>query len=361
MSFKSYFDLPSDCTYLHTPGSGLLSKALVSWRRERDSIYYSPSSLLREQQPDFLASVKSDVARFFGSKVKQTFLLPNFSFGFNTLLEGLRHHTKVLLLEEEYPSVNFPIVSRGFECIRVPIQAHLEEQIVEAIRLHRPSIFAFSMVQYISGVRLSLAFLRELRSLFPELLLLADGTQYISTEVFDFEKSGLDGFGASGYKWMTAGFGNGFLCLSDRLAEQLYPNAAQYGPPQEAFLQSKSILNMYFEPGHQDTLGLGSLQQAILLFEKLGQKEVANYVHSLGIQAKERFLEEGLLPTSIADRKEAHSNLFNVQLPQHLHASLIENGVFTGLRGTGIRIGLHLYNDMEDVNHFIQIAKKLQS
>ena len=358
MSFKTYFDIPEPITYLHTPGSGILSKAVVQWRKERDVQYYHPGSLLREQQPDFLAQVKQDVARFFGAQVQHTFLLPNFSFGFNTLLEGLRHQKKALLLDEDYPSVNFPVLSRGFEVKLVNIAADMEDQIIEAIRRHKPDFFAFSMVQYISGLRISLDFIQKIKPLFPDLLLIADGTQYISTEVFDFEQSGLDAFGASGYKWMTAGFGNGFICLSERMAQRLYPESAAFGGPKEAFLQSKSVLNMYFEPGHQDTLGLGSLQQALLFFEQLGKEKVANYVQQLRVKAQERFLEEGFLEEKVVKRTVPHSNIFNIQVDQALHPALLEQQIFTGLRGQGIRIGLHLYNDMDDVERLIKAVKK---
>jgi len=358
MSFKSYFDVPTTLTYLNTPGSGLLSKRLSAWRSQREATYYQPDSLLREQQPAFLAEVKVDVARFFGSEVQNTFLLPNFSFGFNTLLEGIRHKKKVLLLEEDYPSVNFPIISRGFECTFVPISVDLENQILDAIRTHKPDFFAFSMVQYISGTRMSLDFIRTVKALHPELLLIADGTQYVGTEVLNFEESGLDAFGASGYKWMTAGFGNGFLCLSDGLASQLYPQAAQFGPPKETFLQSKSLLSMYFEPGHQDTLGLGSLQQAIQLFEEIGTSRIATYVGQLGSEAKERFLEHGLLSEVIQKRNNAHSTLFNLQVNQELHPFLLNQGIYTSLRGAGLRVGLHLYNDLEDVDRLIAAVKK---
>src|SRR3546814_481911 len=136
-------------------------------------------------------------------------LVPNFSFAFNTLLEGLAPSHRFLLMEEEYPSIHYPVMGKGFPCHFVAPHGALEERILDAIKKFKPTVFVFSVVHYITGVKIDLNFVRQLKVDFPDLILIADGTQYCGTEAFNFEDSGIDVFAASAYKWMLAGYGNG--------------------------------------------------------------------------------------------------------------------------------------------------------
>ncbi|RZL13908.1 MAG: aminotransferase class V-fold PLP-dependent enzyme, partial [Pedobacter sp.] len=241
MNFTDQFPLLEKYTYLDTASSGILSKKQINWRAVHDQTFFEQGSLFRLTQAAFLQDVKVTVARFFNSKVENTFLLPNFSFGFNTLLEGLPAGQRFLLLQEDYPSVNYAIETRGHTCEYLEMGDLLEERIIDHIKIHKPTVFAFSLVQYINGIKLSIDFVKELKALFPDVLIIADGTQFCGTAALDFEASGFDVLMASGYKWMLAGYGNGFMLLKDGIASSLFSSARNRPAPKEAFMQSKSL------------------------------------------------------------------------------------------------------------------------
>lgn len=355
MTFTDQFPLLEKFTYLDTASSGILSKRLVNWRAAHDQAFYDQGSLFRLTQAAFLHDVKETVARFFKSKVENTFLLPNFSFGFNTLLQGLPPDQRFLLLEGDYPSVNYAIETRGHTCKYLPMADQLEERIVDHISTHKPTIFAFSLVQYISGIKLSLSFIKELKALFPDLLIIADGTQFCGTEDFDFEASAFDVFMGSGYKWMLAGYGNGFMMLKDEIASNLFPEARKRPAPKEPFLQSKGLLSFYFEPGHMDTLNFGSLKQSILYFEELGMDFVGQQTKSLSEKARAAFRERGLLSQFVADRKE-HSTIFNLALSTEQYQKLIAADVICYPRGNGIRLAFHFFNTEADLQKLLDVV-----
>ncbi len=167
--------------------------------------------------PDFMSEVRQALARFFGNSVEYTFLLPNFSFGFNALLDGFSKSERFLMVEGHYPSIHYPIISRGFAVSLAKADTHLEENLRQKINSESPSILALSMVQYTDGLKVNLELLKTLKKEFPELLIIADGTQFCGTEAFSFENSGIDILIASGYKWMCAGFGNGFLLIKETI------------------------------------------------------------------------------------------------------------------------------------------------
>jgi selenocysteine lyase/cysteine desulfurase len=64
------------------------------------------------------------------------------------------------------------------------------------------------------------------------------------------------------------------------------------------------------------------------------------------------------LPYS-ADR-EVKSLLINVQINPKLYPNLMNSGIRCFPRGTGIRIGIHLYNDLRDIQNFVNIIESIR-
>jgi len=135
-------------------------------------------------------------------------------------LEGLKPKAKVLLLENDYPSVNWPFESRDFDVSYVRIDADVEHRIQETIVTKNIEVLALSLVQWLDGFLMDIDFLKELKKDYPNLIIIADGTQFCGTRNFDFTASGIDVLGASAYKWLLAGYGNGFMLFSDSVQER---------------------------------------------------------------------------------------------------------------------------------------------
>ncbi len=348
MSLKDQFPILDTCTYLNTASSGLISKQQVHWRTNHDLEFFTAGSGFRTRQADFLQDVKVNVAGFFGSKVQNTFLVPNFSFGFNTFLEGLPSGQRFLLLQEDYPSVNYAIEIRGHSCQYVDMGENLEERLIQRIKETKPTVFAFSMVQYISGIKLSLNFIKALKQLFPDLLIVADGTQFCGTEAFNFETSGLDVIMGSGYKWMLSGYGNGFALLKDTVAASLFKDAKFRPAPKEAMLSGKSTLAIHFEPGHLDTLAFGTMCQSLNYLTSIGIDTIQNQISKLASRAKQEFSDRNLLTKSVVNG-ELHSSLFNLQLDTQCYEKLLAKKIICLQRGPGIRVAFHFYNTEADL------------
>lgn len=356
--FRSYFDIPGNITYLNTPGNGLLPRSHKMWRQKRENDFFAPEVSLREEQGSFIEQVKDTIARVFNANAENTFCTPNFSFGFSTLLDGFPKDTRFLLLQEDYPSLNYPVISRGLIYDTVEITARLEQDIEEAIKVLKPQVLLLSLVQYITGIKIDLDFIRNLRAKFPDLIIIGDGTQFLGTEPFDFETSGFDAIGTSGYKWLMAGFGNGFLLINDRLKDHIYQKAQSGSRPKEQMWASKTILHTFFEPGHQDTLAHGTLAQSLLFLEQAGLEKVQQHIKNLTEMAYKEFnLRQWLLPM-VAERA-IKSPLINIQVDPKIYPTLLEEGIRCFPRGTGIRIGLHVYNTTDDIARLLTVLEKV--
>ncbi len=354
---RKHFPALASCTYLNTASNGVIPKPVVEWRRQHDMDLMNHASVFRDHHKKHIEQIRKTVANFFNASEEETALVPNFSFGMNTVLEGLPKGQKILLLKNDYPSILWPVETRDFDVCFAEIDENLEQNIEAAVAKHKPDIFIFSVVQWLNGIKIDFKFLKELKSKYPNLLLIADGTQYLGTENFNFAENAIDVLGASAYKWLTAGYGNGFIMVKEAARERIFPKTIGFNSAERfESLASETAFMKYFEPGHQDTLNYGSLEQAILFQEKLGKKDLFQKIASLSAKAKESFAEMDLLKKDTLLR-EKHSSIFNLKGDSALFEKLKQNNIICSPRGGGIRVSFHYYNAEEELETLMQFLK----
>ncbi|WP_243735795.1 aminotransferase class V-fold PLP-dependent enzyme [Christiangramia sabulilitoris] len=350
------FPVLEQYTYLNTAASGLLPEKVWEYRQDHDMDFFLKASLLKDKMGEVLTTVRESVGNFFNCAPNRVALIPNFSYGFNSILESIDKPCKVLLLENDYPSINWAVKSRNFEVVFAKLDENLETNILARIEEEKPAFFAFSIVQYINGVKISIGFLNKLKEKFPELILIADGTQYFGTEDFDFDGSGIDIAISSCYKWMNAGYGCGVMLFSENVQGKLHPKHLGFGSLQGKYKAHEGNFIGKFEPGHYDTLNFGSLKVAIDLLQKVGMDTIGGKINSLKEMARHRFVKAGLLEDWIAERED-YSSLFNIKGDEDLFNHLKSEGIITSLRGEGIRVSMHYYNTEKDLNQLFKALK----
>ncbi|GAB2765932.1 aminotransferase class V-fold PLP-dependent enzyme [Salinimicrobium soli] len=355
-NFTKHFPVLSQYTYLNTAASGLLSEKVLDYRQNHDLDFLIGGSLLKDKQGKILTGVREAVGRFFHCAPHRVALTPNFSYGFNTLMEGVQKGKKVLLLKNDYPSVNWAVESREFEVCYAEINEDLESNISEVVEKERPDIFAFSLVQWLKGIKIDQEFLKELKEKYPEMLLFGDGTQYCGTEKFDFEASGLDVLGASCYKWMNAGYGNAFFLFKEHMEDKILPRSLGFNSLQGKYKPHEGSLIGKFEPGHQDTLNFGSLKVAIEEIENIGLQNIENRINDLAQEAKALLGNAGLLEDMVVQRN-VHSSIFNIRGNEVTFQKLRSNGIICSQRGDGIRVSFHYFNSSEDLYKLLKVLK----
>lgn len=354
---RKFFPALSHSTYLNTPANGLLPKPVFEWRRKQDFDFLNDPDEFRMRHKKKINETKLQLADFYDSRAEDIAMVPNFSFGINMVLEGLEKGKKILLLNDDYPSVNWPVEIRDFEVVFSNINENLEKNVEEAVEKHKPDVFLFSMVQWLTGIKIDFEFLKKLKSNHPELLIIGDGTQYLGTEVFSFNKSALDVMASSGYKWLTAGFGNGFLMIreSARQIIKTYTAGFNSAPDFESGLSDLPYMN-HFEPGHQDSTSYGTIAQSIDFLKSMGVEKCYSHIRQLSNDAKSELNRLGFLQDTVVNR-EFHSNIFNLKGGKSLFEKLNQNQISSSPRGGGIRVGFHYYNDNNDLDKLIEVLK----
>ncbi|WP_335964628.1 aminotransferase class V-fold PLP-dependent enzyme [Galbibacter sp. PAP.153] len=355
--FSKGFPVINQYTYVNTAASGLMYESLMEWRQEHDIDFLIGGSRFRESAGEQIEDIRAQVASFFNASNPNTVLTPNFSFALKTFVNGIDKNQNILLLEDDYPSLNWPFVSSGFKNVSyVTVNPDMEENIREAFKKLKPDIFAFSVVQYLSGIKIDLKFIKSLKKEYPEVLFIADGTQYSGMFDFSFKDSGIDIYGGSGYKWLLSGYGNGYMLFGDAIKDKIYPKSFEFEPQKEPFLQGVNHIRAHFEPGHLDTLNFGSLAFSLQLFNEVGIATIEKHTKSISAYAMQKFKELNLLTETVAGQKE-HSSIFNLQIDKKKQAALKSRNVTFSLRGSGARVSFHLYNTKADIDKIASILK----
>ena len=343
--------------YANTAVYGLMYESLLDWRQEHDLDFLIHGSQMREKSLKVISDTRKTVGEFFHCKRENVALVNNFSTGLNVLLEGLNPKKKILLIEGDYPSLNWSFENRGFNIRYLKMVCDLEDRIQEVIEKEHIDVLALSLVQWLDGFSIDLEFLKQLKIKFPDLLIIADGTQFCGSMQFDFDNSGIDVLGASAYKWLLAGYGNGFMLFSDRVKEEISINNIGFNAANGDFDKKNTIrFAKLFEPGHLSSLTFGSLKFSLDYFTKIGIDKITAHNQKLSEKAKTDFQQLGLLHDKFNSRGK-HSTIFNISANEATFKHLLENDIYCVQRGHGVRLSFHLYNRVEDIDAIVKILK----
>lgn len=339
MDYKN--DLVERSIYLNTAYTGLTSDALQKWRTKTDNEFTSHADHFKSVQAKIIeTSTRKQMATFLDAKVSETFLTTSCSAGLQSFLFKIPKACKFLLLEDDYPAIKQIVAEHQFEYTEISLRFEVELSVIKTLREGRFQVFAFSAVQYNSGLLFDMNFLKLIKKEFPNLIILVDGTQLIGAEPFSFNQSAVDGIFGSGYKWLLAGHGNGFMCIKESLMNQLETSQDE-------------IIDL-LDRGHKSPLAIGSLGFAVdqlisndftALLKK--KKELSDFLF-LGLK------ERGLLEDFVAVRKH-HSSIFTIKANSKVFEKLIKENIRCIQRGIGVRVSVHFYNTQQDLDKFFRV------
>ncbi|AWX45203.1 hypothetical protein HME9304_02215 [Flagellimonas maritima] len=356
-NLRKKFPVLNQCIYANTAATGLLNEDLMEWRQEHDLDYLIGGSEMKMKSFEAMSDIKATVGDFFNCKWENVALVPNFTLGLNMLLDGLPDNKNVLLLENDYPSLNWPFETRNFKTQYVEIDEKLEDSILEKVKTGHIDILALSLVQWLNGIKIDLDFLKNLKKEFPDLLIIADGTQFCGTQDFDFQASGVDVLVASTYKWLLSGFGNAFVLVKEKAKEHFKLKHIGYASVGGDSTKRENIpFCKHLEPGHLDSLNFGSLQFSLNFLKDIGIHHITAQLEKLSTKAKTGFSSLGLLEEKVVLRN-MHSTIFNIKGDKELFKKLEQENIVCALRGNGIRLSFHFYNTENEIDAIMDILK----
>lgn len=198
------------------------------------------------------------------------------------------------------------------------------------------------------------------------IFLFADGVQALGALEVDVEQSGIDFLVGNDYKWMMNFCGTGYAYISRRIQEKIRRWGAGWMSDKNRFDTAKERLELRedagrFEIGYLNTAGIYGLGLAAEQYLRFGAQEIENYVLSLA-----GYLENAVERSKAAKMlyrfpEENRSQIVCLQLGEGAadEEAFRKAGVKASVRnderyGRIMRIGLHYYNDENDIDRLME-------
>lgn len=358
-AFRASFPALKGRAYLNTAGGG----AMAVQTAEAAGRYYQESVAIGDIGWDGWldrAEVdRADVARIVGADSERLAFLPNASLGFNILALGLGAGTQVMALDQEFPSCTTPFIRTGADLrfIETPPDGSITAIALEESWVAGTDVFVVSSVQYANGFRADLASLARVCH-DHDALFVVDATQSVGAFPLDMEADGIDALVFSGYKWATAGYGNGVLATGPRWPDD-HPPLVGWRSAKDAYALENDRLDLIpggiaHEMGHPPFPGLFTLAEALRILDDAGIGAIAHRIQLLTSDLLAG-LDERSISVRSARAKENRSGILLLEIPDAARrcADLKKQDVWTSARDGGLRVSLHGYNDGSDIDRLL--------
>jgi cysteine desulfurase / selenocysteine lyase len=342
------------------------AEAMQRWAQEAategDTVWATWSRRLHE--------VRQRLAGLLNARPAEVALVPNTTAGIGLVAEGFpwRDGDNVVTLDNEFPSNLYPwlnLEGRGVQTRRVSCEdGRVDVERLIAAMDERTRIVSVSWVGYASGWRLNVGELAE-RVHRSGALLMLDAIQGLGVFPLDVQATGVDFVAADGHKWMLGPEGAGVFYLKHEHLNRLRP----FGVGWHSVVQSSDFQHVDFvlrdeaaryEGGSANIVGFLGLGASLDLLAQLGLtakvSPLADRVLEVTGEAVERLLVHGAKLRF--ERDETHdSGIVTFSLPGHdpqqVRAACLRGGVAVSVRGGGVRISLHAYNNLDDIDRLL--------
>ena len=357
-SLRKNYPALAEQTYLNTASCGLISGATATAAQRFYQTLLEQGGAPRNDWYAQVPLLRQEVADWLGAEADEIALLPNFSVACNYVARALAGCSHVLLLDSDYSSLTLPWLLPDYQvhyCSAAPNGAIDLNVLEEQVKKHQIELLAISHVQYASGFCVDLKILGQCCRDWG-VLLVVDATQSLGVMPIDLRTTPVDVLMGSGYKWMTAGFGNALLFVRRSLHERLaVPTVGNNSFDDAPIVRSRADLSFsarLLEVGHYDFASLWALRQAVSELQDIGAVTIYERVRALTSYLYQH------LPTSVnivSDYSEARrSGITVLRGGAELERALLKRKIVTSARPQGLRISLHFYNNEADIDHLCQ-------
>ncbi|KQV07506.1 aminotransferase class V-fold PLP-dependent enzyme [Leifsonia sp. Root112D2] len=293
------------------------------------------------------------VSAAIGFAPEQIVFQPNTSTGLMQAMFGLTGG--VLLSQAEFPSVTFAAV-RASEAIHAVTPIWLETdhgrvtpgQIREQITATTTAV-AVSLVDSRTGY---VADIDGIRQVIGDRLLIVDAIQGLGVVDAPYEVA--DVVASGGQKWLRAGWGSGFLALSDRAIERLTPVTSGFTGTSEKYpwdeVTPPLAAARAFTVSNPDLVAEARLAVALEEVVAVGVEAIAAAVAE-GVDHVIDLADEFAIPVASSRDVSERAGIVVLQPePQELTilaASLFNHGVSVTAGATSVRVSVHAATSAE--------------
>ncbi|MBD0373099.1 MAG: aminotransferase class V-fold PLP-dependent enzyme [Pyrinomonadaceae bacterium] len=296
------------------------------------------------------------VARFINAEPEEIAFTINTSSGMNLIVDALMGRGRVVSCNLEFPVSTWPWMHRGFGVEMIEARdGAIEAEDVRRAMTADTGIISLSHVQFSNGFR---APLEEIGALKGQHAIVVNASQSAGAFQIDIRRMKIDALCATGHKWMTAGYGSGFVYLSRELLEKTRPRAIGWLSVEDPFrmmygneFKVRADAAARTELGCPHFAGIFALGASCNGFMETGTQQIEARVLELNRSLTNRLEEAGWRVLSPLKNEAARSaqTLLAADEPQRLTEYLFSRGIAVTEKPQGIRISTHLFNNQDDI------------
>lgn len=320
-----------------------------------------------EEWLDRRERARERVARFINAEPEEIAFTTNTSAGMNLIADALVGRGSVISCDLEFPVSTWPWVHRG--CDLELIEARERGGVIEAEDVRRAmtartGIISLSHVQFSNGLR---APLEEIGATKGSHVFVVNASQSAGALAVDVKRMKIDALCATGHKWMTAGYGAGFVYLSRELLAETSPRSIGWLSVEEPFqmlysrdFRVRADAAARAELGCPHFAGIFALGASVSRFMEIGTEKIEARVLELNRSLTERLLEAGQRVLSPLETEATRSaqTLLAAERPKALTEFLFSRGIPVTEKPEGIRVSTHLFNNTNDITRLIEALKE---
>ncbi|MBS1545965.1 MAG: aminotransferase class V-fold PLP-dependent enzyme [Bacteroidetes bacterium] len=332
-------------TYLDTGSMGLMARSTAEAATvEQERLIKEGSTRGIYWMMEGLSRIAGEVGAHLGGDAAGTVLFQSFTAGLSRIAPLMKHRPKVLLVGGDYPTLHGPFQWNGFDVVMVKPAADGSismELLATAMEQERPQLVGISHVQWTTGHTIDLQAFGELCRRHGAWSVV-DITQSWCCVPINLRTLPIDIIGGSGYKWPLGGFGNGFFHLAPEVRTEL---AEHHG-----FDAVKAL-----SEGHLDPVAQVRLRDGLKRHATLGADAVWARVQQLTAYAVQVLDAAGVRILNGTDAT-TRAGILIIEGGKERQAALAAAGIPVQLRGAGLRVGIHFYNNEEEIGRFAEVA-----
>ena len=310
-------------------------------------------------------------AQLIGATPQEIALVHNTTHGINLVAEGLpwQEGDNLVVLANEFPSNLYPWLNqqgKGVDVRVIPVDGIVPDlnRIAEACD-NRTRLLTVSWVNYKTGWRLDPAALAQIAHAAGALFFL-DAIQGLGVFPLDVRAADIDFLAADGHKWLLGPEGAGIFYIKRELLDTLHPVGIGWNSVMDRKNFDRTDLTFRdsaarYEGGSQNMVGMIGFGASLKLLREFGVGPKGSAIGQRVLQVTD-WTCEALAKAGaevISDRQgEERSGIIAFTLPgkspQAVRAAGQRLGVNFSVRGEGIRLSPHAYNDQSDIERLLE-------
>ncbi len=362
---RDRFEVTKKYTYLNHASRGPLSPpAREVIRTVADEMMIVHPSQLKGMRDGF-AEARQAMADLINAPVTSVGLVPNTSSGIAMAAGSLplKRGDNIICARGEFPANVYPWLNLTFRGIEVRLLDRNPDGIsVDQIRGamdERTKVVALSWIGFADGARIDTAAIGELCAE-KKVFFVVDAVQGVGAMRVDL--AGIDVLVSGSGKWSLSPQGGGFAYLSPMLLENLHPDRVGWlsMTPSCDMEDFSNLVDYKFtlaedarrvETGSNSLLTQFALGKSCRYLRDLGKRKIEERIIALcdylvtGLRSKEYNIV-----TPVDSPQRSGIVAFPVDDPAGTVKRLLERNIILSAREGNLRVGLHFYNNTEDID-----------